>query len=171
MTTKSKTAEMSVAEETVAVSAKGFEQTMAAVKEGVEKATKGFETTQAQFKEGVEKAMKTAEDLVAFGQGNVEALLKSGQVWVAGVQDLSRRMATSAQTSFEDAISTLRSLAGAKSLKETMDLQLGFARSAMEKAMSETTRFTDASVKLAEEVAAPLTARFALAAETFSRAA
>ena len=57
------------------------------------KAAAGFTETQAKVKEGMEKAMKTAEEFVAFSQGNLEALLKSGQIWAAGVQDLSKQMA------------------------------------------------------------------------------
>jgi hypothetical protein len=41
--------------------------------------------------------MKTAEEFVVFGQGNVEALVKSGQIWAAGVQDLTKQVAATAQ--------------------------------------------------------------------------
>jgi phasin family protein len=54
-----------------------------------------------------------------------------------------------------------------KSLKEAMDLQTGLARAAFEKASADTTRITDAAIRLAEEALAPLTARMTLAAEKF----
>ncbi|GLR68123.1 hypothetical protein GCM10010909_28040 [Acidocella aquatica] len=54
--------------------------------------------------------------------------------------------------------------------EEAVDLQTGFAKSSIEKAVSESNKLTDATVKLAEQAIAPLTARIALAVETFSKA-
>jgi phasin family protein len=121
------------------------------------KATAGFETTQAKVKENVEKAMKTAEELVAFSQGNVEAVVKSGQIWAAGVQDLSKHVAATAQATFDETFSTFKALTSVKSLKDAFDLQASFARSAMEKTMAESGKLTDASFKLTEQALAPIT--------------
>ena len=62
-----------------------------------------------------------------------------------------------------------KSLMGVKSVKEAIDLQAGFTKSSIEKAVSETNKLTDASVKLAEQTIAPITARITLAVETFSK--
>jgi phasin family protein len=150
-------------------STKGVEQTVSALKEGMSQAAVGFEKTQARMKEGMEKAMKTAEEFVAFGQGNVEAFMKSGQIWVAGVQDLSKQVAATAQASFEETMSTIKAITSAKSLKDAFDLQANLARSTMEKAISESGRLTDASFKLTEQTLAPITARVTLAVETFAK--
>ncbi|HUZ64060.1 MAG TPA: phasin family protein [Acetobacteraceae bacterium] len=152
-----------------AATAKGFEQTLASVKDGMAKATRGFETSQVKVKENMEKAMKTAEEMMSFGQGNLEAVMKSGQIWASGVQDLSRQMAASAKASFDETMATFKALTGVKSLKEAMDLQVNLARSSMEKTLAETGKLTDASMKLAEQAAAPLTARVNLAVETFGK--
>ena len=71
----------------------------------------------------MEKAMKTAEELVAFSQGNVEAMVKSGQIWAAGVQDISKQIAATAQASFDETMSTFKALSSVKSLKDAFDLQ------------------------------------------------
>ena len=173
MTMKPKTIEAAVAaEETVANAAgKGFETTVSGLKDGMSQAVAGFTETQAKVKQGMEKAMKTAEELVAFGQGNVEAMVKSGQVWAAGVQDIGKQMAATAQASFEETVSTFKALSSVKSLKDAFDLQANFARSAMEKTMAESGKLTDASLKLTEQTLAPLTARVSLAVEKFARSA
>ena len=150
---------------------KGFEQTASAFKDGLFKGTAGFQTTQAQVKENVEKAMKTAEELLAFNQGTFEALVQSGKIWSTGVQDITQQVVASAQASLDETLATYRALAAVKSLKEAVELQTSLARSAMEKAVSETGRITDASMKLAEQVIAPLTERFSLAVEKFARTA
>ena len=150
---------------------KGIEATVSNLKEGMTKAAAGFTETQAKMKEGMEKAMKTAEEFVAFGQGNLEALLKSGQIWAAGVQDLSKQMAASAQASFDETMSTFKAMTSVKSLKDAMDLQASLARSTLEKTLAESGKLTDASFKLTEQAIAPITARVSLAVEKFAKSA
>lgn len=118
----------------------------------------------------MEKTMKTAEEFVSFGQGNVEAMLKCGQIWAAGVQDLSKSFAATAQAQLDQTVSTWKALAGVKSIKEAMELQTSLARNSMGSAVSETGKLTDASMKLAEQTMAPIAARMSLAVEKFGRA-
>lgn len=150
---------------------KGFESTVSGLKEGMAQGSAGLADTQAKVKEGMEKAIKTAEELVAFGQGNVEALMKSGQIWAAGVQDISKQIAASAQASFDETVSAFKALSSVKSLKDAFDLQANLARSTLEKTVAESGKLTDASLKLTEQTLAPLTARFSLAMEKFAKSA
>jgi phasin family protein len=152
-----------------AAASKGFEKTMAAMKEGMEKATKGFESSQIKLKETVEKAMKSSEELLAFSQGNLEAFMAASKILASGLQDISKGLAASNKASIEESVSFTKSLLGVKSVKEAVDLQSGFARTSIEKAVSETNKVTDASVKLAEQAIAPLTARLTLAVEKFGK--
>jgi phasin family protein len=173
MSSKPKTIEgtATIEEQTASVADKGFEATVSGLKDGMTKAATGFADTQAKVKQGMEKAMKSAEEFVAFSQGNVEALVKSGQIWTAGVQDIGKLIAANAQASFDETMSTFKALSSAKSLKDAFDLQSSLARSTMEKAMAESGKLTDASLKLTEQVMAPLTARFTLAMEKFAKSA
>lgn len=168
-TTKAKAAATETIDTASDVTAKGFESTMAAVKEGIEKATKGFETSQARLKENMEKAMKSSEELMAFSQANMEAFVKASKIWAAGLQDIGKDVAASNKSSIEDSVAFTRSLFGVKSVKEALDLQSSYARSSIEKAVTETNRVTDASVKLAEQAMAPLTARMTIAVEKFGK--
>ena len=175
MAVKSKSEDASVVDLAPAASfaaeagAKGIEQTVAALKDGMAQATAGMEKTQAKVKEGMEKAMKTAEEFVAFGQGNLEAVMKAGQIWAAGVQDLSKQVAATAQGNYEESMATFKALTSVKSLKDAIDLQTGFARAAIEKTLAESGKLTDASIKLTEQTLAPLTARVTLAVEKFAK--
>jgi phasin family protein len=145
------------------------EQTAAAFKETVAQVSAGFETAQTKVKEGVEKAMKTAEEFVAFGQGNLEAFVKSGQIWAQGIQDLGKQAAAAAQSSFEQTVSTAKALAGAKTLREAIELQASYARSSLEKTLTESGKLTETSIKLTEQALAPITARVNLAVEKFAK--
>ena len=156
---------------TAAVTKSAIDSTVSSLKDGIDRATTGIETTTTQVKQGMEKVMKTAEEFVAFSQGNVEAFVKSSQIWAAGVQDLSKQMAATAQAQFGETMAVFKSLTGVKSLKDALELQSSFARSAMEKSVAESGRLTDASLKLTEQALAPITARVTTAVESFSKAA
>ncbi len=158
-------------EETVQAGSKGYDQTASAFKDGMSGAVAGFEKTQAEVKANMEKAMRTAEEFMSFGQGNVEAVMRCGRIWAEGMQDLSKSFAATAQAQLDQTMNTFKALAGVKSLKEAMDLQSSLARSSVETAVNETSRFTDASMKLAEQAMAPITQRVTLAVEKFGRAA
>jgi hypothetical protein len=140
-----KAATAEVVDQTKAVSAKSFDQTVAAMKDSMNKATSTVEASQLQFKEGITKTMKTAEEVVAFSQGNMEALIKSGQIWSTGLQDISKQVASSFQASYEEAMSAFKAMTSVKSLKEAVDLQVGLARSAVEKSVTESSKYTDAT--------------------------
>lgn len=159
-----------MAAKTVETVAKNFETTVASLKDGVAKATAGFEAAQVKAKENAEKALKAAEELVAFNQGNVEAVVKAGQIWATGVQDISKTAAANAKVSFDEGVAAFKALTSVKSLKDAFDLQSSFARTAFEKGVSESSKLTDASLKLAEQTFAPLTARVTAAVEKFTKA-
>ena len=158
-------------DQTVAATTEGFEATVSGLKDGMSRAAAGLADTQAKVKEGMEKAMKTAEELVAFSQGNLEAMVKAGQIWAAGVQDISKQIAANAQASFDETMSTFKAMSSVKSLKDAFDLQASLARSTMEKTLAESGKLTDASMKLTEQALAPLTARVNLAMEKFAKPA
>lgn len=158
------------AAETVAQAAtKGFEQTLASLKDGMAQASSNFETTQAKVKENMDKVMKSAEEFFAFGQGNLDAFVKSAQIWTAGVQDIGKAAASTAQANFDASVAAFKALGGTKSLKDAVDVQSNLARTSLEKATAEAGKLTEASLKLAEQSFAPIAARLTLAAEKFAK--
>ena len=157
-----------VARESVRQVSQGFESVASGAREASAGAAAAMGGTQAQGKTGMEQAMKHAEQILAFSQGNVEAMMKSSQIWASGLQDLSRQITATAQASFHDNVSMLRSLTAIRTLQDAVALQTTAARTAMEKAMAESTRLTETSMKLAEQANAPLTARVGAAMEMVS---
>lgn len=111
--------------------------------------------------------MKSAEEFVSFSQGNVKALVKSSQIVAAGLQDLGKMIAISAQTATSDAMSTFRTLTSIRSLVETFDLQAALARSTIEKSLMQTSQIGESSFKLVEQARAPITSRISLADEAW----
>ena len=149
-----------------------FDKTVDGVKQGMETATAGMqqagEQAQAQMKDGLQRAMKTAEQVTQFSQGNVEAMVKSSQILATGLTDMSKLIAANAKASMDETMSVFKAMSSVKSIKEAFELQQSFARSSMEKALNESGRLTEHSLKLAEQAFAPISARVNAAVETFS---
>jgi phasin family protein len=145
--------------------------TVAAVTEEAVETASSVKPTKSTITQGMKTMMKSTEEFVAFGQANLEAFMKSGQIWSAGVQELTKQFATSAKASFEESVSTFKAMSTVKSVKEAMELQSTFAKAALEKAMAESNKLTDASIKLTEQTLAPITARVTVAVETFGKTA
>ncbi|MBV9538555.1 MAG: phasin family protein [Acidisphaera sp.] len=130
----------------------------------------GTSTINEGVRAHMDKVTKTTEEFVSFGQGNMEAFLRAGQIWATGVQDLGKQVVATAQAQFDETVTAFKALAGVKSIKEAMDLQSSLTRSNLDKAVSEAGKMTDASLRIAEQAMAPLTARVTLAFEKFGRA-
>ena len=167
MITKSKAMEVALGElkKTEAIT---FDRAVEDLKQGAETAKVTMDQAQVEMKGGLDKAIKTTEKVTQFGKGNLEAVMKSSQILTSGLTDMSRLMAESARTGFEDAMSVFKAMTSAKSVKEALELQSNFARSRMEKVVSESGQLTEHTLKLAEQALAPISARVNVAVETFS---
>ncbi len=166
--------------------AKNFEDVVSVQKEtietvvraGADAATKGVDRAVAMTKEQVEAAVKAGqiafknyEDMLQFSKENVEAAVKSGSIVAKGFQDLSQSLVVFAQMSIDEQVAVGKAMIGAKSIKEVMDLSSAIAKSNFDKFMSEGSKLSQVSTKLAEEAISPLTARVSAATEKFFKAA
>ena len=96
-------------------------------------------------------------------------MAKSAQAYVSGVQDLSRQTAAMVQGLAEQAIEGAKALSNVRSLKEAAEIQAGLARTAFERAISDSTKLQETALKVVEQSFAPLSARMTLAVEKMSR--
>jgi phasin family protein len=167
MITKTKAIDAAVGE-AKKIESTTHEKTVEGIKHAATTAAAGFEQAQHQVKEGIQKAVKTAEQITAFNQGNVEAFVKSSQIFTAGLTEISKLIAATTRTNIDETLAAFKALTTVKSVKEAVELQTSFARTSLEKAVSESGKITEHSLKLAEQTFAPLTARVNAAVETFS---
>ncbi|WP_447726673.1 phasin family protein [Sphingomonas koreensis] len=150
-----------------------------------ETATKGtdimentIEKTQALFadfneraKATVEKNTKLAGEFTEFAKGNVEALVESGKIAAKGFETLGQDAAEYSRKSFENATATLKSLSSVKTPADFFKLQSDYVRSAFDSVVAETSKNTEAFIKLAGDAAQPISSRFAVAVEKVKTAA
>ena len=113
----------------------------------------------------MEKGAKIVEEIADLTRGNVEAIVASSKVAAKGVETLSQDAAEYSRKSFEEASTALKSFAEVKSATDFFKLQGDYARSAFDAAVAESARVSEAMLKIAGEVAEPITSRYAVAAE------
>ena len=116
-------------------------------------------------KTAMEKNAKIIEELAELSRGNVEALVASSKLAAKGVETLSQDAANYSRKSFEDATAAFKSFTDVKSATDFFKLQGDFARSAFDSAVAESARVSENVLKLAGDVAEPLTSRYAVAAD------
>ncbi len=124
-----------------------------------------FGDVNARAKTAIENSTKFYEEMTEFTKGNVEALVASGRVAAKGAENLGQGAADYSKRSFETASTTLRSFASAKSPTELFQLQSEFARTLFDSAVAESSKLSESLMKLAGEIAQPLSSRLAVAAE------
>lgn len=130
-----------------------------------------FADATERAKTGFVRGQQTIAELGEFGKGNVEALVESSKIAAKGVESMTKDAAAYVRASFEEAQGQARSLASAGSPTEFMKLQGDFARGSFDRMIAETSRATEAMLKLAGEVAQPISNRMALAVDRFKVAA
>jgi phasin family protein len=85
------------------------------------------------------------------------------------MQDMARATMALSQAAFAESIENAKAFTTVKSLREALDLQAVFAKTAAEKFVAETTKLSETSAKLAEKAMAPVIERVTLAVKTFGK--
>ncbi|HEV2078736.1 MAG TPA: phasin family protein [Allosphingosinicella sp.] len=130
-----------------------------------------FGDVNERAKTTVENSAKLMEELTEFTKGNVEAIVASSKVAAKGVETLGQGAADYGRRSFEEASAALKSFAEVKSPTDFFRLQSDYVRSAFDSWVSESSKTSETVLKLAGEVAEPITSRYSVAAERVKSAA
>ena len=125
-----------------------------------------LETAYADFNEkakaSVEKSTKAIEELSDIAKGNVEALVESGKIAAKGIEGLGQEAVEYSRKSFEKATASLKSFSTVKTPTEFFQLQSQLLSSSFDELTKEAAKNSEALIKLAGDVAQPLTARVTL---------
>jgi phasin family protein len=113
----------------------------------------------------IEKNTRIVEEMTDFTRGNVEALVASSKVAARGAEALGQEAAEYGRKSFEEASTALRSFAEIKSPTDFFRLQSEFAKSQFDSIVAESSKMSEAMIKLAGDVFEPISSRYSVAAE------
>jgi len=132
-------------------------------KKFAEDAKTKFETAYADLnlkaKAGVEKSTKAIEELSDITKGNVEALVESGKIAAKGIESMGQEAVDYSRKNFEKATASIKSFSTVKTPTEFFQLQSQFLSASFDELTKEAARSSEALIKLAGDVAQPLTAR------------
>jgi phasin family protein len=104
----------------------------------------------AAFKDGVEKTLAALTEANTHSKKNLEAVVASVTAAARGAETVGAQAMAFSKKAFDDQVAAARSLAGAKSLQDVVELQTNLARSFLESYMAEMGKLTEtvsASVK------------------------
>ncbi|MCP1468937.1 hypothetical protein J3E64_000608 [Sphingobium sp. OAS761] len=132
-------------------------------KKFAEDAKAKLETVYADLNEkakaGVEKSTKAVEELSDLAKGNVEAFVESGKIAAKGMETMGQEAVDFTRKNFEKATASFKSFSTVKTPTEFFQLQSQLMSSSFDDFAKEAAKSSEAMMKLAGDVAQPLTAR------------
>ncbi len=114
-------------------------------------------------------AIKGYEQAVAYGQESVDAVMKSNAIFVKGLQDINTVLFGLAQTSLEDSVAATQKLFDCKTVADVIGAQADLAKTGYAKAIEDSRKISELTVKLAEASSQPITKQVNAAVEKFSK--
>ena len=118
------------------------------------------ETTKVQVEKANEAVVKGYDEFAAFQKESVDALIKASEIWARGAEILGKAYFAVAQDAAEANSNAAKALFSAKSFKEVVELQSEIARKSFDKSLSESTKLSELSVKVANESFQPIQQQF-----------
>ena len=115
--------------------------------------------TNVAFKDGVEKTLAALNEANTHSKKNLEAVVASVTAATKGAEALGAQAMAFSKTSFETQVNAARSLAGAKSVQELVELQTAFAKNALETYMAEVGKMSETFSASMKDVVKPLNER------------
>jgi hypothetical protein len=114
---------------------------------------------QTNLKPATEAFSAASNAAAQFGRDNLEAMAQSTQLYLTGMQDLSRQYVTAVQGLAQHALEGTRAFTSARSLKDAMVVQLNLTRTSVQLVLDESAKLQHAALTLTKQVRAPLAQR------------
>lgn len=119
------------------------------------------------FKEGVEKSLAALNEMNTYSKKNLEAVVASATASAKGAEALGAQAMAFSKAVFDTQVSAAKSLAGAKSVQEVVELQTAFAKSALETYMAQFGAMSETVSSSVKESMKPLNERVTAVVEKF----
>jgi phasin family protein len=122
------------------------------------------------FKDAVEKSLSALTEANGYSKKNLEAVVASVTAATKGAEVLGAMAMSYSKASLEGQVAAAKSLAGAKSLQEVVELQTTFAKSALETYMSEMGKMSETVAASVKDSLKPLNERVTAVVEKLQAA-
>lgn len=111
------------------------------------------------FKDGVEKTMAAINEANSHSKKNLEAVVASVTAAAKGAETVGAQAMAFSKKAFDEQVAAARTLAGAKSVQEVVELQTTLARSFLESYMAEVGKLTETVSSSVKDSMKPLNER------------
>ena len=122
------------------------------------------------FKEGVEKSLAAMNEMNTHSKKYLEAIVASATASAKGAEALGAQAMAFSKAVFDTQVTAAKSLAGAKSVQEVVELQTSFAKSALETYMAEFAKMSDTVSASVKESMKPINERVTATVERLQAA-
>jgi phasin family protein len=143
------------------------ETPMAAAKKDA--ATQTFETvttaSNEAMKEGFEKSLNAINEFSAFQKDTVDAVIASATTATKSMEELNANTMAFAKKSMEDGVAAAKSMAGAKSVQELIELHADYTKSTLDAYLAEVNKSSDLVSAMVKDTFKPINDRMAAAVE------
>jgi len=119
------------------------------------------------FKDSIEKSLTALGEANAHSKKNLEAVVASVTAATKGAEALGAQAMAYSKKSLEDQVAAAKSLTGAKSVQEVVELQTAFAKSALEAYVTEMNKASETVASSVKECFQPLNERVTAFVERF----
>ena len=158
--------------EPVKIVIKAVEKTVKlAAKPTVENVEKVAEASQEQVVGAVhvtDYTLKACENAISFNKYNFEAIIEANSLFTQGMQNLSEVLMSSFQASIEESTLASTKLFTCENVQDVVSTHNELVEASYSRAMYQSKKITDLSVKLGEYASAPISKRVNAAVETLS---
>ena len=122
------------------------------------------------FKDAVEKSLASLNEVNAHSKKNLEAVIASVTASTKGAEALGAQAMAYSKKAVEDQVAAAKSLSGAKSIQEVVELQTNYAKSAFEAYIAEFSKMSEMMSASVKESVKPLNERVTAAVERLQAA-
>lgn len=119
------------------------------------------------FKDGVEKGLAAMNEMNSYSKKNMEAMVASATASAKGAETLGAQAMAFSKAVFDTQVSAAKSLAGAKSVQEVVELQTAFAKTALETYMAQFGAMSETVSSSVKDSMKPLNERVTAVVEKF----
>ena len=112
-------------------------------------------------------AAKGLEDAVRLKKDALDAFVSSAAIAAKGYGELSANWVEFAKSQIEEGTRNAQAILGADSAKEAVELQTGYAKQAFENSVAASAKFSEISLRTANQILSPIGQRVNAAFEQF----
>ena len=122
------------------------------------------------FKDAVEKSLASLNEVNAHSKKNLEAVIASVTASTKGAEAIGAQAMAFSKKAVENQVAAAKSLSGAKSIQEVVELQTNYAKSAFEAYIAEFSKMSEIMSASVKESVKPLNERVTAAVERLQAA-